>query len=182
MTLFFNSKRHLKNKIKRNEFVIRRYNDMPIKFKKVLIFFGIALMLIILFVIVNSPSFVITLYAQSSNSNYANIPLTDKSPSFLEAYWTDNSQSSTSSSSNNNNGNKAVREEVGPAEGASSLAVVLVNKGRSDITGLTAYLTLPAGFKSIKGENLVALPNVAVASYNSIVKPGESFTLYFIVD
>ncbi len=28
----------------------------------------------------------------------------------------------------------------------------------------------------------MTLPNVAVASYNSIIKPGESFTLYFIID
>jgi hypothetical protein len=182
MILFSDSKRHLKNKVKNKEFAIMNYNkDVAIAFKKVFVFFGITFMCIISFVIANSPSFVFTIYAQPSNINYTSIPLTDKSPSFLEAYWTDNSQSTTSPS-NNNNGNKVVREEVGPAEGASSLAVVLVNKGRSDITGLTAYLTLPSGFKSIKGENLVTLPNVAVSSYDSIVKPGESFTLNFIVD
>lgn len=147
-------------------------------------YFGIVFILVVSVEVVTLPIFENTLYGQSPNSNYTNSPLTDRSPAFLEAYWTGNSQSITSSSDNNNdnNGNNLVKEEVGPSEGASTLAVVLVNKGRSDITGLTGFLALPTGFKSIEGENLVTLPNVAVASYNSIVKPGQSFTLFFIID
>ena len=107
-------------------------------------------------------------------------PLTDRSPSFLEAYWTDNSGSTSSSSTSSNN---SIKKEVGPEEGASTLAVVLVNKGRSEITALTGYLTLPSsGFRSIEGENLVNSSNISVASHDSTVKPGETFTLHFTID
>ena len=44
---------------------------------------------------------------------------TDKSPAFLDAYWTN--YLSSSSTSNNN----SVKKEVGPGDGASTLAVVL---------------------------------------------------------
>src|SRR5919109_4558606 len=109
--------------------------------------------------------------------------LTDRSPSFLEAYWTDNSESTSSSLTPGNNNNNSIKKEVGPGEGASTLAIVLVNKGRSEITALTGYLTLPSsGFRSIEGENLVNSSNVAVASHDSIVKPGETFTLYFTIN
>jgi hypothetical protein len=105
--------------------------------------------------------------------------LTDKVPSFLEAYWTDNTTTATSSSTNTNQ----LKKEVGPGEGDSVLAIVLVNRGRSEITGATGYLTLPhTGFRSIEGENNVTSPNIAVASHDSIVKPGESFILYFTVN
>jgi hypothetical protein len=111
-------------------------------------------------------------------------PLTDRSPSFLEAYWTDNSESTpSSSSSTSSNNNNSIKNEVGPGEGASTLAVVLVNKGRSEITALTGYLTLPSsGFRAIEGENVVNSSNISVASHDSIVKPGETFTLHFTID
>jgi hypothetical protein len=99
---------------------------------------------------------------------------TDKSPGFLDAYWT-NYLSSASSTSNNNN---SVKKEVGPGDGASTLAVVLVNRGRSDITGVTGYLTLPSiGFKPIPGKNNGT--SQSVASAYSIVKAGGTFVLYF---
>ena len=99
---------------------------------------------------------------------------TDKSPGFLDAYWT-NYLSSASSTSNNNN---SVKKEVGPGDGASTLAVVLVNRGRSDITGVTGYLTLPSiGFKPIPGKNNGT--SQSVASAYSIVKAGDTFVLYF---
>jgi hypothetical protein len=108
--------------------------------------------------------------------------LTDRSPSFLEAYWTDNSQSTSSLSTSGTN-NNSVKEEVGPGEGASTLAVVLVNKGRSEITALTGYLTLPtSGFRAIEGESLVNSTGISVASHDSIVKPGETFTLHFTIE
>lgn len=89
--------------------------------------------------------------------------LTDKVPSLLEAYWADD----TTTTTNNNE----VKKEVGPGEGHSTLAIVLVNRGRSEITGVTAYLTLsPDGFRSIEGENNVTSPNIAVANYDSIVE------------
>lgn len=108
--------------------------------------------------------------------------LTDRSPSFLEAYWTDNSESTSSVSTSGSN-NNSVKEEVGPGEGASTLAVVLVNKGRSEITALTGYLTLPtSGFRAIEGESLVNTTGISVASHDSIVKPGETFTLHFTIE
>ena len=38
--------------------------------------------------------------------------------------------------------------EVGPGEGSSTLAIVLVNKARQDITGVKGVLTLPDGFEA----------------------------------
>jgi hypothetical protein len=112
-----------------------------------------------------------------------NTTLTDRSPSFLEAYWTDNSGSTPTSSTSTSNNNDSTRKEVGPGEGASRLAVVLVNKGRSEITALTGYLALPtSGFRAIQGENLVNSSDISVASHDSIVRPGETFTLYFTID
>src|ERR687891_213977 len=108
--------------------------------------------------------------------------LTDRSPSFLEAYWTDNSESTSSLSTSGSN-NNSIKEEVGPGEGASTLAVVLVNKGRSEITALTGYLTLPtSGFRAIEGESLANSTGISVASHDSIVKPGEAFTLHFTIE
>jgi hypothetical protein len=121
-------------------------------------------------------------FAQSSlpsSSSSSSTPVsgqTDRVPSFLEAYWTDGSISSSTSPSNNS------KKEVGPGDGTSTLAVVLVNKGRTDITGVTGYLTLPPGFRSIEGENNVTSPHIAVASHDSIVPAGDSFTMYFAVD
>jgi hypothetical protein len=118
-------------------------------------------------------------FAQSNPST--SNPLTDRSPSFLEAYWTDNSRSTSSSSTSSSN-NNPIKKEVGPGEGASTLSVVLVNKGRSEITALTGYLTLPSsGFRAIEGENFVNSSNIAVASHDAVVKPGEAFTLHFTI-
>ena len=111
------------------------------------------------------------------NSGYGQMePLDDRSPSFLEAYWTNKP---TSISSQSQGQDKPIKVEVGPGEGPSTLAVVLVNTGRSEITGITGDLTLPEGFKAIRGENDVKSDNISVASYNSVVKPGQSFPLYF---
>src|SRR5918999_785263 len=108
--------------------------------------------------------------------------LTDRSPSFLEAYWTDNSESTSSFATSGSN-NNSIKEEGGPGEGASTLAVVLVNKGRSEITALTGFLTLPtSGFRAIEGESLVNSTGISVASHDSIVKPGETFTLHFTIE
>ena len=113
---------------------------------------------------------VILLSSVHSIDTYAQ---TDKDPAFLDAYWTDNIRSASTAVAINN----SIKKEVGPGEGASTLAVVLVNKGRSDITAVTGYLTLPSGFKPNEGQR----NSTAVASFDSIVKPGESFTLYFDV-
>jgi hypothetical protein len=93
----------------------------------------------------------VNVFAQSSNSSPATIvPIsvqTDRAPSFLEAYWTEDSISTSTSTTNNS------KKEIGPGEGTSTLAIVFVNRGRTDITGVTGYLTLPPGFRAIEGEN-----------------------------
>jgi hypothetical protein len=122
----------------------------------------------------------VNVFAQSSNSSPATIvPIsvqTDRAPSFLEAYWTEDSVSTSTSTTNNS------KKEIGPGEGTSTLAIVFVNRGRTDITGVTGYLTLPPGFRAIEGENNVTSPNVAVSSYDSIIKAGDTFTMYFTMD
>src|ERR671918_177418 len=127
--------------------------------------------------LVLSPAFGGNVFAQSSNpSSPTIIPIsiqTDRAPSFLEAYWTEDSFSTSTPTGNNS------KKEIGPGEGTSTLAIVFVNRGRSDITGVTGYLTLPPGFRAIEGENNVTSPNVAVASYDSIVKAGDTFTMHF---
>jgi hypothetical protein len=144
---------------------------------KSLVYFGILSLLFMPYlagqsIFENSVAFVRPVFAASD-------PLTDRSPSFLDAYWTDNSEF-TSSSSTSGGDNNSVKEEVGPGEGASTLAVVLVNKGRSEITALTGYFALPSsGFRAIEGENLANSSGISVASHDSIVKPGEAFTLHF---
>ena len=119
-------------------------------------------------------------FAQLSNSSPPTIsPIsvqTDRAPSFLEAYWTEESISTSTSTTNNS------KKEIGPGEGTSTLAIVFVNRGRTDITGVTGYLTLPPGFRAIEGENNVTSANVAVASYDSIIKAGDTFTMYFTMD
>jgi hypothetical protein len=125
-------------------------------------------------------TFGVNAFAQSSNSSPpTTTPIsvqTDRAPSFLEAYWTEDSISTSTSTTNNS------KKEIGPGEGTSTLAIVFVNRGRTDITGVTGYLTLPPGFRAIEGENNVTSPNIAVASYDSIIKAGDTFTMYFTMD
>ncbi len=81
-------------------------------------------------------------------------------------------------SSSSSVSSSAVKKEVGPGDGASTLAVVLVNAGRNDITGVTGYLNLPpsTGFVPMPGESN---GTQAVASAYSVVKAGSTFVLYF---
>jgi hypothetical protein len=107
---------------------------------------------------------------------------TDLDPAFQDSYWTDDNMISASNTSTND----AVKKEVGPGEGTSTLAVVLVNKARSDITAVKGYLSLPPGFKAIgvisaadSEKNMSGLSEYTVDSYDSIIESGETFTLYF---
>lgn len=138
------------------------------------------LLISVVLYLVLSPTVGGNVFAQSSNSSPPTIiPIsiqTDRAPSFLEAYWTEDLFSTSTSTANNS------KKEIGPGEGTSTLAIVFVNRGRSDITGVTGYLTLPPGFRAIEGENNVTSPNVAVASYDSIVKAGDTFTMHFTMD
>src|SRR5919199_2023031 len=125
----------------------------------------------------NSSDFIA--FAQLANNNFNSIfpdngPNTDRPPGFLDAYWTNNlSANSTVPSS-------ALKKEVGPGDGTSTLAIILVNRGRSDITGVTGYLDLPAGFKPIAGKNNGT--SQSVASFYSVVTTGNTFVLYFDMD
>jgi hypothetical protein len=120
-------------------------------------------------------------YAQLANNNNNNNniepvfpdngPNTDRPPSFLDAYWSENLSANSSVPTN------VVKKEVGPGDGISTLAIVLVNRGRSDITGVTGYLDLPTGFKPIAGKNNGT--SQSVASFYSVVKAGNTFVLYF---
>ena len=130
--------------------------------------------------VANTNNGTVITYAQLATNNNNSVfidngPNTDKPPAFLDAFWTNNL--STNSSVPNNN---VVKTEVGPGDGASTLAVVLVNRGRSDITGVTGYLDLPAGFKPIAGKNNGT--SQSVASFYSVVKAGNTFVLNFDMD
>src|SRR5919199_1466986 len=122
-------------------------------------------------------------YAQLANNNNNNNinsvfpdngPNTDRPPGFLDAFWTNNLSANSSVPSN------SVKKEVGPGDGTSTLAMILVNRGRSDITGVTGYLDLPAGFKAIAGKNNGT--SQSVGSFYSVVKAGNTFVLYFDMD
>jgi cbb3-type cytochrome oxidase subunit 3 len=106
----------------------------------------------------------------------------EKNPGFQDSYWTDKTVAA------GNDSDKLEEKEVGPGEGIATLAVVLVNKALSDISAIKGYLSLPDEFDAVEGESSnnnnnsarnSNLSNIAVASYDSIVKPGQEFTLYF---
>ena len=139
------------------------------------LFFGFAVILLLcagqLFNGGNDTSYIINAFAQ-----------TDNSPGFQDSYWTDNLSSIP--------GARQTKVEVGPGEGSSTLAIVLVNKARQDITGVKGVLTLPDGFESAgiaAGKNQNNGLNTtgsqfAAASLKSIVKAGDVFTLYFDIN
>lgn len=89
-------------------------------------------------------------------------------PAFLNAYWVNPSSVAS-------DGASTAKKEVAPGDGASTLAVVLVNRGFSDITGITGTLALPQGFSA----NGMASSSNAIATFDSVVDAGQTFTLYF---
>jgi hypothetical protein len=95
-------------------------------------------------------------------------------PVYLDSFWTTFDSSSTDQEV------LAARTdvEVGPGDGASTLAVVLVNRGPSDITGVIGYLSLPEGFKAT-GRPAGAQ---ADAAFNRVATVGTPFVLLFDVD
>lgn len=114
----------------------------------------------------------------------------DNSPGFQDSYWSDNLSSIP--------GARQIKQEVGPGEGSSTLAIVLVNKARQDITSVKGVLSLPDGFEAAAGttagtpNNSTSSSNTsssnmtgsqsAEASLKSVVKAGDTFTLYFDVN
>jgi len=124
-----------------------------------------------LFEVGNDSNYLINAFAQ-----------TDNSPGFQDSYWTDNLSSIP--------GARQTKVEVGPGEGSSTLAIVLVNKARQDITGVKGVLTLPDGFEAAgaadgqvnnRGVNTTG-SHFATASLKSIVKAGDVFILYFDIN
>jgi hypothetical protein len=106
-----------------------------------------------------------------------NGPYSDKAPTFLDAYWTNNPSGNSSSLPIATPNTPPPKTEVSPGDNVATLAVVLVNRGRSDITGVTGYLDLPADFRPIAGKNNGT--SQSVAGYYSVVKAGSTFVLYF---
>src|SRR5688572_3344241 len=74
-----------------------------------------------------------------------------------------------------------IKQEVEPGEGEAVLAVVLRNQGFADATSISGSLDLPSGFRAIVTPEDVD-SDTALASYNGIVKSGQTFTLYFRVE
>ncbi|MDQ3903818.1 MAG: hypothetical protein M3247_09300 [Thermoproteota archaeon] len=109
---------------------------------------------------------------------------------FVDSYWTDNTAPEAvvadSSSSGTTTIPPVVRQEVGTGEGPSTLVVVLVNRGFSDISGVTGSLQLPSEFQPIINPRRSSIPgvasNAALTTYNGIVSAGQTFTLYFAVN
>jgi hypothetical protein len=138
----------------------------------------------------NNSGKVITADAQSISNNNSNNnngsnsgavfsvngPYSDKAPTFLDAYWTNNPSGNSSAPITAPN-SPPPKTEVGPGDNVATLAVVLVNRGRSDITGVTGYLDLPTDFRPIAGKNNGT--SQSVAGYYSVVKAGSTFVLYF---
>ena len=116
------------------------------------------------------------------NGFYSYAQQIERTPGFQDSYWTDKTIAA------GNDSNKLEEKEVGPGEGIATLAIVLVNKAQTDISAIKGYLSLPDEFEAVKHENITKnmtstnnndLSNIAIASYDSIVKPGQEFTLYF---
>jgi hypothetical protein len=102
-------------------------------------------------------------YQDLLNVNYSG-------PVFLDAFWTDRTTPPPE-------GTSLEKVEVGPGDGASVLAVTLVNRGLSDITSVTGYLSLPSGFKASGTD-----AEQAIATNNEIIPAGDTFVLFFQVD
>ena len=117
---------------------------------------------------------------------------------FVNSYWTDNIPPGAVDAGLSSERTAAQplpavkRQEVGPGEGASILAVVLTYKGFADITGVTGSLELPSGFQDIispvnnnnnnGGSDGNSNSKTVLSSYNRSVKAGQTFVLYFPIN
>src|SRR5215208_2417461 len=106
---------------------------------------------------------------------------------FVDSFWTDYTSlggvvASTSSETTTAQPlPPAIKQEVAPGEGEGILAVVLRNRGFADATSISGSLDLPSGFRALVTPEHVD-SDTALASYNGIVKAGQTFTLYFRVE
>ncbi len=106
---------------------------------------------------------------------------------FIDSFFTDQTAqgsvvAETSSESSKAQDIPPVRKlEVEPGEGDSILAIVLINRGFSDVTSIRASLDFPSGFKAlVTPKNTES--DTAMASFNGIVNAGKTFTLYFPIN
>lgn len=129
-------------------------------------------------------------YAQSFDCDSSLVTRVDASyqgPVVLDTYLTDAS-AATGTVEN------PKKVEIGPSEGPTTLAVVLVNRSQQDLYAITGYLKLPKGFSAggtsatpearamfspVKG---AGFNDPAIASYFSTISPGQTFTLYFDIN
>ena len=136
-----------------------------------------------------TPSTAATTTTTTASSSSQNVKGSVK-VAFVDSYWTDNAAPEAvvagSSSSGTTTIPAVIRQEVGPGEGPSTLVVVLVNRGFSDITGITGSLQLPSEFEPIITAKRSGIPGAdsqtALSSYNGIVSAGQTFTFYFPVN
>ncbi|HVE36725.1 MAG TPA: hypothetical protein VNA18_00860 [Nitrososphaeraceae archaeon] len=106
---------------------------------------------------------------------------------FIDSFFTDQTAKgsviagTSSDSSATQDIPPVIKEEVGPGEGDSMLAIVLINRGFSDVTSIRASLDFPTGFSSnVTPKNIDN--DTSLASYNGLVEAGQTFTLYFPVN
>lgn len=106
---------------------------------------------------------------------------------FIDSFFTDQTAqgsvvAQTSSDSSAAQDIPPVRkQEVGPGEADSILAIVLINRGFSDVTSIRASLDFPSGFTAnVTPKNIDN--DTALASYNGLVEAGQTFTLYFPIN
>ena len=107
-----------------------------------------------------------------------------REPEFQDSYWTTNNIGATTSSILNSN--NQIKQDANPGEGTATLAIVLVNKANSELTGVQGQLELPSGvvsnsLKLISNNKTAFNSSLSYSSYNSKVSPGEFFTLFFDV-
>jgi hypothetical protein len=106
---------------------------------------------------------------------------------FVDSYFTDQAPSASlvaeaSSDVSNAQDIPPVRkQEVGPGEGGSTLVVILINRGFSDVTSIRATLDFPSGFKALLTPKNID-SDTAISTYNGIVNAGKTFPLYFPVN
>src|SRR5215210_3735713 len=106
---------------------------------------------------------------------------------FVDSFWTDYTSlggviASTSSETTTAQPlPPAIKQEVAPGDGDAVLAVVLRNRGFADATSISGSTDSPSGCRSL-GTSEDVDSEIALASYNGIVKAGETFTLHFRVE
>lgn len=106
---------------------------------------------------------------------------------FVDSYFTDQASSASLVAEASSDVSTAQdmppvrKQEVGPGEGGSTLVVILINRGFSDVTSIRATLDFPSGFKALLiPKNTDS--DTAISTYNGIVNAGKTFPLYFPVN